>query len=42
MAEAHTADEFVELSQLQQISERYLHILNHPNLNRPNLNHPKS
>ena len=29
IAQAHTADEFVELSQLQQIAERYLHILNH-------------
>jgi len=29
IAQAHTADEFVELLQLQQIAERYLHILNH-------------
>lgn len=28
IAQAHSADEFVELSQLQQIGERYLHILN--------------
>ena len=27
IAQAHTADEFVELSQLQQITERYIHIL---------------
>ena len=35
IAQAHTADEFVELSQLQQIAERYLHILNHSGLNHP-------
>ena len=29
IAQAHTADEFVELSQLQQITERYVRILNH-------------